>query len=229
MYTHLFIDLDDTIWDFKANAYAALHICFDKYNVSRYYPNYDDFYNAYEAYNTTLWNLYHHARISRQELMIERFRVPLEQIGVVDTPLVETLNVEYMNELMVQSQLKPYAKELLDYLYTRYPLYIVSNGFKEVQGTKMASAGITHYFKNLFLSDNIGYTKPHPEIFNYILQATGATASNALMIGDNFDADILGAAGCGIDQIYYNPYEKPFEGHTPTHVVKSLDEIITIL
>ncbi len=229
MYTHLFIDLDDTIWDFKANAYAALHNCYIKYDIARYFPCYDDFYEAYEAYNTTLWNLYHHARISRQELMIERFRVPLEQVGIVDTPLVEALNVGYMDELMVQSRLVPHALELLEYLYPRYPLYIVSNGFKEVQATKMASAGITHYFQEVFLSDNIGYTKPHPAIFNHILQATGAAASQAIMIGDTYDADIVVAAGCGIDQIYFNRYDKPQGEHTPTHVVNSLDQIIPLL
>ncbi len=229
MYTHLFIDFDDTLWDFKRNAYVALKVCYEQLDIARYYPSYPPFYQAYEETNAMLWGKYHHALITRDELMEQRFKMPLAQIGVTDSKLVEELNQSYLATLMQQTILLPHAIETLAYLHAKYPLYIISNGFKEVQDTKMRRSGVMPYIQKVFLSDNIGYTKPNPKIFEYVLQATGAKANQSIMIGDNYDADIVGAMNSGIDQIYFNPNGHPIVGEKPTYQIASLAEIAEIL
>lgn len=229
-YQNIFVDLDDTIWDFRTNSKIALEIIYDRYGLSEYYPLFDEYYRVYSEKNTELWSLYHHNRISKETLIVERFRYPLQRVGAYNDKLVLQLNADYLSVLSVQGELVPQARELLDYLKSRsYRLHIISNGFKEVQFKKMKSAGIENYFEKIILSDEVGVNKPHPDIFRYALNKTGSSGETSLMIGDNYDADILGAMQSGLDQVYFNPFQKPISGELPTYEVRTLSEICNIL
>ncbi len=229
-YQDIFIDLDDTVWDFHTNSEIALEVIYHRYELSRYYPSFNEYYKIYSEKNTELWNLYHHGRITKESLVIERFRYPLQRIGLYDNQLVSQLNTDYLSVLSEQKNLVPGAKSLLDYLKQRsYHLHIISNGFKEVQFKKLESAGIASYFEKIILSDEVGVNKPHPDIFKYALNKTSATQNASLMIGDNYDADIWGAMQSGIDQIYFNPQRKPIPDKLPTYEVCTLAEIHDIL
>ena len=91
----------------------------------------------------------------------------------------------------------PHAREVLEYLAPRYNLYVLSNGFRELQVRKMESAGVEHFFKKVILSEDIGVLKPSPTIFHFALSATQSELRESLMIGDNWDADITGSLPCG--------------------------------
>lgn len=229
-YQNLFIDLDDTIWDFRANSKVALEIVYNQYRLNEYYLLFDEYFRVYSEKNTELWSLYHHGRISKENLIVERFRYPLQRIGVHNDKLVSQLNTDYLAALSEQGLLVPDAKALLDYLKNRsYRLHIISNGFKEVQFKKMKSAGIDGYFEEVVLSDEVGVNKPHPDIFKYALNKAGSSNATSLMIGDNYDADIFGAMQSGIDQIYFNPQQKQIPDELPTYEVRTLSEIFGIL
>ena len=108
-------------------------------------------------------------------------------------------------------------------------MYILSNGFKELQSRKMQTSGIYKYFDALILSEDIGVNKPNRELFEYALQKTSSKLEESIMIGDMFETDIIGAANIGMEQIYFNPKERndtPFE---PTYTVTHLLQIIKIL
>ncbi len=229
-YQNIFIDLDDTIWNFRTNSKIALEIIYDRYELSEYYPLFDEYYRVYSEKNTELWSLYHHNRISKETLIVERFRYPLQRVGAYNDKLVLQLNADYLSVLSEQGELVPPARELLDYLKSRsYRLHIISNGFKEVQFKKMKSAGIENYFEKIILSDEVGVNKPHPDIFRYALNKTGSSKNTSLMIGDNYDADILGAMRSGLDQVYFNPLQKQIPDEFPTYEVQTLSEIQDIL
>jgi HAD superfamily hydrolase (TIGR01549 family) len=105
---------------------------------------------------------------------------------------------------------------------------IVTNGFDEIQGTKLSSGGIRHHFKNIVTSQRAGKKKPSKEIFLFALDEAGYTCGDAIMIGDNLQTDIGGARGAGIDTVYFNPTGKPHQ-ELVTHEIKLLKELITIL
>ena len=107
-------------------------------------------------------------------------------------------------------------------------MYILSNGFIELQSRKMATTGLTKYFRRLVLSDEIGVNKPRPELFEYALKVSGASRESSVMIGDMFETDIAGAANVGIDQIYFDRdgIAGTFE---PTYTVTALSDIKNIL
>lgn len=81
----------------------------------------------------------------------------------------------------------PHAREVLEYLSAKYNLYILSNGFKELQFHKMRSSDIDKYFRKVVLSDDIGILKPWPEIFHFALSATQSELNDSLMIGDSWE------------------------------------------
>ncbi|MBQ5776373.1 MAG: YjjG family noncanonical pyrimidine nucleotidase [Bacteroidaceae bacterium] len=229
---NIFIDLDDTIWDFTANSHVSLEIMYRDLDIARIYPDYDAFSSAYYAKNSELWALYHHGKIEKDFLIIERYAHLLRTIGYndIDNRLAQRMNEYYLDTLALQTQLVPYAIELLDYLTRRgYSLYILSNGFIEVQHKKLQSAGIEDYFERMVLSDEIGINKPDRRLFDYALEVTHSQAADTLMIGDNYDADILGAMQAGWGQIYFDRNHRGITAQEPQHTVHSLKEVMDIL
>ena len=107
-------------------------------------------------------------------------------------------------------------------------MYIITNGFDEIQGTKLTSAGIEKYFKDVITSEKAGHKKPAKEIFNYTLQLNGYQPDEAIMIGDNLLTDIAGARNASIDTVFYNANK--IEHNTKvTHEITSLKELKSIL
>ena len=98
-----------------------------------------------------------------------------------------------------------------------------------MQYKKLCSAGLENYFERLILSEDAQIQKPHKGIFDYALTQTQSLRAGSLMIGDCWEADIVGAYQSGIDQIWLNPEGVPAQGFTPTYTVKRLDEIRQIL
>ncbi len=231
-YRNIFIDLDDTIWDFTANSHVSLEIMYRDLDIARIYPDYDAFSSAYYAKNSELWALYHHGKIEKDFLIIERYAHLLRTIGYndIDNRLSQRMNEYYLDTLALQTQLVPYAIELLDYLTRRgYNLYILSNGFIEVQHKKLQSAGIEDYFERMVLSDEIGINKPDRRLFDYALEVTHSQVADTLMIGDNYDADILGAMQAGWGQIYFDRNHRGITAQEPQHTVHNLKEVMDIL
>jgi YjjG family noncanonical pyrimidine nucleotidase len=229
-YKTVFIDLDDTLWDFHANAKSSLEEIYDERNLGQYFDSFDQYFNLYAKRNIELWEMYGKGTISKEALSLERFEHPLIQVGIDNAPLAKEIGEQYLGLLPTRTMLVPYAKELLDYLFHKYPLTVVSNGFVEVQYKKLKSCHIEQYFAHVVLSEAAQALKPDKRIFEYALKLNNATASETIMIGDSYDSDILGAQNSGIDQIYFNPNQKPENiKKTVTYQVKSLREILDIL
>lgn len=230
MYKAVFIDLDDTLWDFHENARLSLQDVFVDRNLNNYFDDFDEFFRIYAKRNIELWEQYGQGIVTKEYLMTERFRYPLAQMGLNDNKLAEEIGIQYLDILPTKKALIPHAKELLDYLYGKYPLTLISNGFTETQFRKMRSSNIEHYFKHIVLSETAGALKPDKQIFEYALKLNNVTADEAIMIGDSYAADIMGAINTGIRQIYFPlhpiaPEDKP----TCTYMINSLKEVWNIL
>lgn len=229
MYKHVFLDFDDTIYDTRGNASAALRELYEHFDLNRYFDRFEVFSELYWKRNHEVWALYSEGRIGRRELVIERFLYPLRYAGIGTEEMALELNDWFLDCTAQKSGLVEGARELLEYLKPNYHLHVISNGFTEVQFRKMASAGVTDYFDEVILSEAVGVNKPDPAIFSYALQKAGARAEESIMIGDNFDTDITGAIRSRIDQVFFNPtgdFEVPV---TPTFRVSRLKDIELIL
>ena len=204
-YQVLFIDLDNTLYDFTGNSREAYRVVYTLLDYGQWFTSFEHYYSIYEEHNLKLWALYAEGIISKEKLNEERYAHPLRVIGVRDAEVIGArFWDEAMHRLPLGDRLMPYAREILEYLRPRYRMYILSNGFTELQSHKMRSAGIDGYFDGVILSEDIGVNKPNPEIFYHALRVAGVEASDALMIGDNYEVDIEGAYHVGMDQVFYN-------------------------
>lgn len=229
MYTDLFVDLDDTLWDIHHNSKECLNEIFHDYGYHKYYNSFEDYYNVYMPSNLHLWGLYREGKINKDDLIVERFLVPVRQFGIDDAVYAKKLSDDFLERTTLRTKLVEGTIELLEYLKPKYKMHILSNGFREVQYKKIENSGLTPYFDKIILSDDVGVNKPHRDFFNYALKQTDANPSNTLMIGDSWDADIIGAYNSHIHQLWYNPENLQPNGFTPTYCVKTLKEIKSIL
>jgi len=218
---HIFFDLDHTLWDFEANSNIAFEIIFKKHNVG---IDLSKFLNYYTGINQNYWRLYRNEKISKEELRVGRLRDTFNKINYkFDYELIDNLSIDYIDVLPNNNLLFDGAHEILDYLHPKYKLHIITNGFNEVQYKKLKNSGLSKYFDKIITSEDAGVKKPNPIIFNYSLELAQANSNESIMIGDNWEADIMGAIDTGIDAIYFN-YEKNNVGEN----IKSVHNLIEL-
>lgn len=203
-YTHLFFDLDNTLWDFQQNSKLSMEITFHSFGIGNQNIDFDEFYNVYSEINHLLWVAYRNKEISKKELTHKRFQLTFDQLEITGID-AEKMNSAYLTEMPKQKVLQPGTIDVLEYLKKgRYKLFIITNGFSEVQHKKLQSSGLAPYFEKVFISEELKCPKPGRLIFEHAIKSTNAKKSRSLMIGDDLDVDILGALKFGIDSVYYS-------------------------
>lgn len=227
-YQNIFFDLDDTLWAFSENSRDTFEEVYLKYKLDAYFNSFDHYYNLYQKRNLELWDEYAKGKVTKAGLNDQRFLYPLQAVGLNDPELAKRFANDFFSFVPTKTKLMPYAKEILEYLAPKYNLYILSNGFAELQAQKMKSSGIDGYFKKIILSEDIGVMKPYPEIFHFALSATQSELKESIMIGDSWKADIEGAKGIGMDQVFYNVEGKKNFPFYPTYKVELLIDITGI-
>ncbi|MFV0392184.1 MAG: YjjG family noncanonical pyrimidine nucleotidase [Paludibacteraceae bacterium] len=229
-YKYIFIDLDDTIWDFHANAKEAIRDIYHQEKLDNRFDDFDVFYHKYAVKNVELWTKYGQGLIDKDFLVKERFRHLLLEAGINDDSLALKMNSDYLDMLATKKELKSYAIEFLNFCREHnLSMTIVSNGFTEVQYRKLKNAGIEHYFDHVVLSEEAGALKPDPIIFQYAMNLNKSKPEEILMIGDSFDADIVGAVGVGIDALFLNDRGINIDIPEGVKEIKSLKEAQEII
>ena len=199
---HIFFDLDHTLWDFDRNSESAFEIVL-KQTLPEVCPK--EFVTVYVPINQACWKLYQNDLISHDELRYKRLKDSFEslRISVSDT-LIHKIADDYITHLPNSNHLFEGCVETLEYLYDKYTLHIITNGFASVQFKKLKNSGIHHFFSTVTNSEMAGVKKPHEGIFKLALSQAQATKQESVMIGDSLDADIGGANNFGIKSILFN-------------------------
>ena len=238
-YTDLFIDFDDTLYDTHGNAVIALREVFETFGLEQYFEKPQVFYDAYWEANIDLWTRYSRGEITRDFLIVERFRRPLMVSEAFQkshpsplTPYILEISDRFLAFCSDKPGVVEGAHELMDYLRGKgYRMHMCSNGFHEVQYKKLAACGLRDYFDTIILSEDAGANKPSSLYFDYAFKVSEANRDATLMIGDNLQTDIHGALSAGIDAMLFNRWEaNPDEiPQPPTFIVNSLHDIKDIL
>ena len=233
-YKDLFIDFDDTLYDTYGNAVIALRETFDYFQLKRYFSDPQVFYDSYWEANIDLWSRYSRGEITRDNLIVERFRRPLSEGKGIEVTKEFCLEVSdrFLDFCSNKPGVVDGAHEVMDYLKKKgYRMHMTSNGFHEVQYKKLAACGLKDYFDNIILSEDAKYNKPSKAYFDYALKIAGAQSDSVLMIGDNLNTDILGALHAGLDAMLFNRWQVDISSVTPqpTFIVDQLRDIIKIL
>lgn len=228
-YQHIFFDLDHTLWDFDKNTVETIREIYDIYDFSKWdFFTFHEFMEVFREVNNHLWDKYNHGFIDQMELRNSRFGIILKKLGVAAENIPQGIGKKYLELSPIKPNVLPFTHDMLAYLKPKYRLHILSNGFVDVQHTKLKASKIHEYFEVIITSDSSGFRKPQKEIFEFAMSQAGATIDNALMIGDNLDTDIIGAQNASMDHVFFNP-NKVKHQLTLMHEIHSLKEIMHIL
>ncbi|MEM9023548.1 MAG: YjjG family noncanonical pyrimidine nucleotidase [Bacteroidota bacterium] len=224
-YRHIFFDLDHTLWDFDTNSAAVLADIYGRFSLKALgTPGVDAFIATYREVNDQQWAAYREGKISKAYLRTARYVITLAAFGVDRPDLADEIGTYYLSESPRRTHLIAHAVETLDHLQKKYTLHILTNGFEEVQHVKLRKSGLRPYFQTVVTSEQVGVRKPDPAIFQHALKQSGGKASETLMIGDDLNADVLGAMQAGWGGVYFNPGGTE-HNKTVTREVKSLREL----
>ncbi|WP_318311997.1 YjjG family noncanonical pyrimidine nucleotidase [Flagellimonas crocea] len=223
--TDIFFDLDHTLWDFEKNSALTFAKILVEHKIE---VDLDGFLEVYAPINFQMWALYRENGISKEELRYQRLKQTFDRLTVeVPDEVIDKLAYDYIAHLSSFTHLLPNTLETLEYLYPKYRLHIITNGFQEVQTKKLRGSGIHHYFQKIIDSEMAGVKKPHPYIFEMALEMAQVDPRNSLMIGDNIEADILGAKAMGMQVLHYNFHRD--SDHGECIMINDLIEIKSIL
>ncbi len=218
---HIFFDLDHTLWDFESNSKATFNKILKDNNIN---INFEKFLNYYKQINLDYWRLFRNDAISKEKLRYGRLKDTFEKINIqVSDQVIHTLSEDYITYLSSFNKVFEGTYEVLDYLNKKYTLHIITNGFSEVQNLKMVNSKLDVYFDKIITSESVGVKKPNPLIFKHALEQANATAEESVMIGDSWEADIMGAKNFGIKPIYCN-----FENQSVGESVLSIENLLDL-
>lgn len=203
---HVFFDLDRTLWDFDANSRLELNQLWSNYKLhQRGISLSDQFIQIYEKINGKCWAQYRNNEITKEELRGKRFQDTLAYFGIVDAQLANEISIAYLANSPNRTILVDGALDVLSYLKEKYQLHIITNGFKEVQHLKLNNCGLTPFFDQIIISEEVGAMKPAAKVFDYSIAIANAKKEESVYIGDDLIVDIEGANNAGWHTIYYNP------------------------
>ena len=225
-YKVILFDADETLFDFKKAEREAFKNTMIDFGI-----DYDESYhfNTYEEINCAIWKELEQGLITQEKLKTERFRIFIDRLDMNfdENEFAST----YMKYLGDGSFLFEGALELIEDLSNKYILSIVTNGLTIVQERRIKKSVIAKYFKDIVISEEIGISKPHPNIFEHAINNLGEFSKDEiLMIGDNLSSDIKGGINYNIDTCWYNPNKVENTSNlTPTYEMTDYKEIRSLL
>lgn len=224
-YSALLFDLDKTLFDTELNAKVAL----TKLPVDFEFAFTDQQINYWHQLNNQMWEDLENKQITTEELINNRFRLYFAHYGITTN---NELYAEPFETLFAKEHaLMPHAQEVLQQLQYNHRLFVVSNGSRFKQFQQLAGSQLTPYFEKIFLSEDIGYSKPDPLFFNAVKQALPEVdPTQMLVIGDSLTADIRGANLSHLDSIWLNAeHQSNHSTYHPTYEVTDLPQITRLL
>lgn len=217
----IFFDLDHTLWDFDRNSALAFDLIFKQEKLDICLA---DFLEAYLPINENYWKLYRENEISKEHLRTHRLKDCFEIMRYnISSMVIENLSDSYLRQLPNFNNLVQDTEEVLEYLQRKYKLHIITNGFQEIQQSKLNNSRIAKYFSTITTSEEAGAKKPHIQIFDMAFKKAKAQPGKSVMIGDSYDADIVGAKNAGMEVVFFDYYGKKENYGIPhIHMLKEL-------
>ena len=225
MVKSIFLDLDDTILDFRRAERRAISETLRRFGIDPTPAVVD----RYHELNRQQWELLEEGKLTRPQVLTRRFDLLFGELGVDRSS--QEAQAAYEAQLSQGHFFMPGARELLETLAPRYDLYLATNGTPVVQAGRIQSAGIAPHFKDIFISERLGANKPSPAFF----QACFAAIPNfdpaaALVVGDSLTSDIRGARNVGLRSCWYNPEDLPSRPDiVPDYTIHALEELPPLL
>lgn len=240
----IYFDLDDTLCAYWDASKAAMRTAFAKHGPEGITPeemviHWADAFRAFAPQLRTLgmWDKYLE---TGEPTRTEQMRRTLALAGVVDEDMAAALSETYRVERNRNLRLFSDAIPVLDILFARYPLGLITNGPADIQRQEVETLGIAHYFKNIYIEGEMKQGKPHPDVFARAAEAVGCEAHEVLMVGNSFAHDVRAALENGWHAIWVRRAsdvapssrgieEMPADAPVPDAVIQHLTELLPLL
>lgn len=225
MIEFLFLDLDDTILDFHKAERIALSKTIANFGVE---PT-EHVLQRYHVINKAHWEMLERGELTREQVLVGRFRTLFEELGVAVDPAACT--AAYSKNLAIGHYFLPGAEETVARLSEKYRLFLASNGTASVQHGRMTSANLYRFFEKAFVSEEIGFNKPSKEYFDRCFaQIPGFDPQKAMIVGDSLSSDIRGGKNAGIATCWVNPAHAPCRADiVPDYEIEALPQLEALL
>lgn len=227
----VFMDMDDTVFDFSQFVKKTMKDGFKKYMLP---PYSDEMFMVFNKVNDKLWRNIEQKELTLQELSKIRWNMIFAEIGIsFDGSLFEEY---FCKELYKSAILEPHALELIKYLHGKYVMCIASNGPYDQQINRLRVGGIEPYFSHIFISSAIGAKKPDKAFFDYCFRKLrkdgyeNLKPEETIIIGDSLTSDIAGGKSHGMKTCFYAKRQDCDPGYEKAdYIVSDLSDIMKIL
>ncbi len=224
-YTTILFDLDGTLFDYDISETKALKNTFKDFNL----PFESKVIPTYRELNAKLWKQFEEGKLSQKIIKVRRFEQLADALGI--TFNAEKFSNRYLLHLSEGTDLIDGAREIIEFLSDKTDLVLITNGLTIVQRPRIKNSGLEKHFKEVIISEEIGFAKPDAKIFDFIFERLGFPAKErVLIVGDSLTSDITGGINYGIDTCWFNPDSLcSNDGTNYTYVIKHLYDIKQIL
>ncbi len=224
-YTTLLFDADATLMDFHRSEWEAVGECLSFFGL----PSDESVIKKYSEINAGYWKMLERGEIEKEKLYPARWQSLIDFYGFGCR--AEDISNKYIERLATKSYMLDGALELCQRLCGKFKMYIVTNGQKDIQKSRLFPSPLFKYFDGCFISEDIGHEKPSIQYFNAVTrEIPDYDPSRTIIIGDSLTSDMQGGINAGIDTCWYNPKELPVpEGYKLTYTVKNFEEMAEIL
>lgn len=227
-YKVVFLDIDNTLLDFDQAERHAFRKTMEEACIS--YS--EEVFKIYNQINDALWAELEEGKLEVATLKVKRFEELVDTLGIdISGKALSKLYEKNLGEMVFEIE---DAYETCKALSQHYELAIITNGIAAVQKSRINKARFKPFIKKLFISEEIGMSKPDAGIFEYALKEMNITdKSTVLMVGDSLLSDIKGSNNAGIDSCFFNPKGTKVNGVgieiKPTYEIKRLSELEQLL
>ncbi|MCC7429459.1 YjjG family noncanonical pyrimidine nucleotidase [bacterium] len=220
----IFFDLDDTLLDHSFAELQAQKEIFRLYKPIFNGVSFENYHETYVKHNSKLWELITQEKITKTYLRLHRIKDTLEELNLNSEKSME-ISDNYIEIYSRNFSLSEGTVEILEHFKNQFPLGIITNGFGEIQVQKLEKTGLKKYFQTVICSENVGKMKPHPLIFETATKSLNILPNEAIYVGDNYNADIIGGKNFGMQTVFYNPKGKIIENSVADLEIANFSEL----
>ena len=232
MHHNLLFDLDQTLLDFHASERLGVKFVMEQKGLEFT----EELYQSFKQINKSLWLEFEKGSITKPELFVTRFRRLFEQCDCdTDKMDLERINSDFIDHMSHHGVLLDGALQLLDNIRQSIPdvrVYIITNGVTRNACGRIASTGLNEYLSDVFVSEQLGTSKPAREFFDAVIKAIGEPAESCLVIGDSLTSDMLGAKNAGLSSCWFMPQGDigtAVKEYDINYTASSFDELLGVI
>ena len=220
-------DVDGTLLDFLAAEKAAVRRLFREFGLGECT---DEMVARYSAINDEYWKRLERGEITKQQVLIGRYREFFAEVGV-DPSLAEPFNARYQHALGDTVVYRDDSLNVVKALHERVKQYVVSNGTIVAQTKKLQRSHLGEWMDGVFLSEELGAEKPSPAFFDQVFAALpDLNKADMLLVGDSLTSDMRGGHLAGIPTCWYNPNRLPRPADMAMdYEIQDLHQVLSLL